>query len=68
MCVFAWYRYTCKDCGKTWTGAHGDVITDPKDLFPVCSRCGSKHVEQKVSDGPLLDPLERIVKRVLGRK
>lgn len=68
MCAFAWYRYTCKDCGKTWTGAHGDVIFDPRDIFPVCPRCGSKHVEQHVIDGPLLDPLERFIKRVLGKK
>ena len=70
MCVYATYRYRCKDCGKTWIGVHGDLITDPRDIFPVCPKCGSRHVEKKmlgVGD-PLTVTLVNFVKKLLGKR
>ncbi len=70
MCVFAWYRYTCMDCGKMWRGAHGDLITNPRDIFPVCPKCGSRHVEQKVIGvgDPLTGTVIDFIKKLLGKK
>ncbi len=70
MCVYATYRYRCKDSGKTWTGAHGDLITDPRDIFPVCPKYGSCHVEQKVigAGDPLSGALIDLFKKLFGKK